>query len=64
MNFLINIFTSRDNVTYSMSKLAAIIGVAALTINFVKVDSIDFQGYGLALGGLIVALAAKSLADK
>lgn len=47
-----------------MSKNLAALGVVAMTFEFVKMASVDFQGYGTALGILIGALAAKSYTDK
>ena len=57
--FMKNIFTSKDNVSYSLSKLLSISGGAAMVFNFVKTGSIDFQGFGTGISLLIAALAAK-----
>lgn len=61
--FLKNIFTAKDNVSYSLSKLLGISGGAAMVFNFVKAGSIDFQGFGTGVSLLIAALAAKYLAE-
>lgn len=58
-NFLHNILTARDNLTFSLSKIIAIAGVVGLCFNFVKLGSADFQGFGLAVSILIAALAGK-----
>ena len=59
MNFMKNIFTAKDNVSYSLSKLLGISGGAAMVFNFVKAGSLDFQGFGAGVSLLIAALAAK-----
>lgn len=63
-NFLKNIFTSADNATYSASKLIGIAGGLALIGEFLRVQSVDWQGFGIGLATIIAALAAKNLADK
>ena len=57
--FMKNIFTAKDNVSYSLSKLLGISGGAAMIFNFLKTDSTDFNGFGAGLCLLIAALAAK-----
>lgn len=59
IEIITHIFTARDGVSYSLSKLAGITGVVAVTYNFLKLNSPDFQGYGIAIAGLIAALAIK-----
>lgn len=59
IKYLHHIFTSRDNSSYSLSKLIGMAGSCAMVFNFVKVGSIDFQGLGIGLSTLIAALAAK-----
>ena len=54
-----HLFTARDGVSYSLTKLAGICGVVAVTYNFIKLGSPDFQGYGIAIAGLMAALALK-----
>lgn len=61
--FLKNIFTAKDNVSYSLSKLLGISGGAAMVFNFVKVGSTDYQGFGTGVSLLIAALAAKYFAE-
>jgi len=56
--------TARDNETYSYTKLASAVGVAALVYNFVTSGSTDFQGFGTALGLIIAAHAAKHYTEK
>jgi hypothetical protein len=51
--------TARDGVSYSLTKLAGVCGVVAVTYNFIKLGSPDFQGYGIAIAGLMAALALK-----
>jgi hypothetical protein len=63
MNKIIEIMshyaTARNGVDYSLTKLAGVCGVAAVTYNFIKLGSPDFQGYGIAIAGLMAALALK-----
>jgi hypothetical protein len=59
MDFLKNIFTARDNSTFSLSKLIAIGGACAMIGEFLYKGSVDFQGLGIGLTGLIGSLAAK-----
>jgi hypothetical protein len=54
-----HLFTARDGVSYSLTKLAGICGTVAVTYNFIKLGSPDFQGYGIAIAGLMAALALK-----
>lgn len=61
---LLDIFTSKDNSTFSMSKTLAFLGGMALIYNFIKLSVTDMQGFGVAIGAMIGALAAKSFTDK
>ena len=51
--------TARDGISYSLTKAAGVCGVVAVTYNFVKSGSADYQGYGIAVAGLMAALALK-----
>ena len=64
IEFLKNIFTGRDNETFSLTKILAITGVAALTFNFVKLFSTDYQGYGIAVSIIMAALAGKYFVER
>ena len=59
MEWLKHILTAADNQTYSLSKLIGVSGTAAMIFNFVKVGSVDFQGFGIGISTLVAALAAK-----
>jgi hypothetical protein len=59
IEIITHLFTARDGVSYSLTKIAGIVGMAAITFNFVKLQSPDFQGYGFAVAGLMAALAIK-----
>lgn len=59
-----NWLTARDNESYSLTKLIAIAGVSTMCYNFVHSGSADFQGFGIALTGIIAAMAAKYHAEK
>jgi hypothetical protein len=62
-NFLINIFTSADNSTFSMSKLIGFFGGFSMIAQFIRVSSVDFQGFAIGLAALIGAFALKSATD-
>lgn len=64
MKMIKDIFTSKDNQTFSMSKTLAFTSGCALIFNFVKLGITDMQGFGIAVGAIIAALAAKSATDK
>jgi hypothetical protein len=64
INFLKNIFTARDNETFSLSKVIAIGGAVAMIGEFLYKGSVDFQGLGIGLTGLIGSLAAKYYVEK
>ena len=63
MKYIVDVLTSRDNVTFSMSKLIALMGTGAMVGEFIYIKSADFQGLGIALTALIGSLAAKSFVD-
>ena len=64
MTFLKHILTGRDNETYSYTKLASLVGVGALTYNFVITQSTDFNGYAFGLASIIAAHALKHHTEK
>lgn len=59
LTFLKNIFTARDNESFSLTKLFGIAGVVAMVHNFIATSSQDFNGFGLGIAGMIAAMAAK-----
>lgn len=52
-------FTSRDNATWSMTKLIAAGAAITAIVQFFRLKSVDFQGFGIGMSTLIAALAAK-----
>lgn len=56
--------TGRDNSTYSLSKIIVIFTVAAMLFNFIKTGSVDFQGLGIGVTGILAAMAAKFFVEK
>jgi hypothetical protein len=60
---LMNIFTSADNSTYSMSKIIGFLGSMAIIGQFIRVGSVDFQGFAIGLAALITAFAVKAATD-
>jgi len=63
IKFLRDIFTSQDGVSYSMSKLIGALAALVMVCNFIRTLSVDFQGFGIAMGALITAFAAKAYTD-
>ncbi len=59
VKYLNNILTARNNRTYSGTKLAFFLAVGCLSWNFVSTHSDKFTEYGLAVTGLIGAMAYK-----
>lgn len=59
LSFLKNIFTARDNESFSLTKLFGIAGVTAMVHNFVATSSTDYSGFGIAISGLMAAMALK-----
>ena len=54
-----HLLTARDNESFSLVKIIAIATVAAMLINFLRVQSVDFTGLGIGVTGIIAAMAAK-----
>jgi hypothetical protein len=54
-----HLLTARDNKTYSLTKLVAVVAAMAMVRNFVVTDSVDFNGFGLGIGAMIASMAAK-----
>ena len=63
LEFLKHIFTSSDNLTYSMSKVLAALGGVSLCTNFVWHHLTDLQGFGIGMASIIGALAAKTFVE-
>lgn len=57
--FLKNIFTARDGLSYSLTKLVGIAAAIAMVVNFIRLASTDFGGFGTGIALLMTALAAK-----
>lgn len=57
--FFRNIFTGRNNVDYSLTKLFGIAAIAVMVYRFVQVPVPDFLGFSGGVASLIAALAAK-----
>lgn len=58
-DFFQHLFTARDNESFSLTKVIAIVTVVAMIVNFIRVESVDFTGLGIGVTGIIAALAAK-----
>lgn len=51
--------TARNGIDYSLTKGVGVIGGLAMSINFVRVESVDFSGFGIGISTIMAALAAK-----
>ena len=56
-------FTSRDGVSFSLTKLIGFFAGAALIVQFIRAGSVDFQGFAIGISALIAALAVKYAVD-
>lgn len=63
MKYLIDILTSRDNATFSASKLIGISAAFAAIYEFLHLGSADFAGFCGGIALLIGAYAAKNFTD-
>jgi len=54
-----HLLTARDNESFSLVKVIAILTVVAMVINFLRVQSVDFTGLGIGVAGIIAAMVAK-----
>lgn len=61
--FIKDIMTSQDGESFSMSKLIGLVGSFAMIVQFIRVGSVDFQGFGIGISTLIAAFAAKAYTD-
>lgn len=59
LTFLKNIFTARDNESFSLTKLIGIGGGTSMIYNFLSTSSDAFQDFGIGIGAIMAALAAK-----
>ena len=64
MKFLKNIMTARDNETFSLTKLMGSMAGVTMIAKFWQTPTPDYQGFGLAIAGIIAALAAKYHVEK
>lgn len=58
-NFLKNIFTARDNASFSLTKLLGVGSGMSMIYNFLDTSSAAFQDFGIGIGAIMAALAAK-----
>jgi len=56
-------FTSRNGADFSLSKMIAFLAGAAMITQFVRMGSVDFTGFGVAIAAIIAALAGKYFVD-
>lgn len=64
MSYLKNIFTARDNETFSLTKLIAALAALVMMCNFIRTLSVDFQGFGIGISAMVAAMAMKYAVEK
>ena len=52
-------FTARNGLDFSLTKLISIATAVVMMVQFIRIGSVDFQGFGIAIGAIVAALAAK-----
>lgn len=62
-NILKHWFTSRDGISFSLTKLIGSAAGVALVVQFVRTGSVDFQGFAIGASVIIAALAVKYAVD-
>lgn len=64
LTYFKDLFTARNGVDYSLTKAVGIAGGIAMVVNFIRVESVDFSGFGIGISTIMAALAAKYWAEK
>ena len=59
LDIIKNWFTSRDNITYSFTKLLGASAGVTMIYKFFSMAVPDFIGFGAGIAGIIAALAVK-----
>jgi len=59
-----DLFTARNGIDYSLTKLLGVSAGVAMIYQFIRLDSTDYTGFGTGIGLLMAALAAKYYAEK
>ena len=59
MNIIKDWFTARNGIDWSSTKLVGLAGAIAMIVNFIRLSSSDFGGFGTGISLLMAALAAK-----
>jgi hypothetical protein len=59
IDYIKHILTARNGEAFSLTKIISIVTVITMLVNFIRVQSVDFTGLGIAVTGIIAALAAK-----
>lgn len=54
-----HIFTARDGISYSMTKLVGVSAAVVMIVQFIRTHSTDFQGFSIGIAGIMTALAIK-----
>lgn len=60
---LTDLFTAKNGIDYSLTKLIGLSAGVAMIYNFVAAESGDYSGFGTGIGLIMAALAAKYLAE-
>jgi len=58
-----DLFTAKNGIDYSLTKLLGVSAGVAMIYNFVHTESGDYSGFGTGIGLVMAALAAKYFAE-
>jgi len=64
MKYINHILSSRNGIDWSMTKLIGVVAAAAMVYKFVTTAIPDYSGFGMAITGIITALAIKYAVDE
>jgi hypothetical protein len=59
LKFITDLLTARNGMDYSLTKLVGVAAVVTMIVKFWQIDTPDFVGFGMGVGALMGALAAK-----
>lgn len=59
MKIIIDWFTARNGIDFSLTKLLSTAAAITMMVQFIRTGSVDFQGFGIAVSTIVASLAAK-----
>ena len=64
MNFIKNLFTERDGVSWCIGRVMGAAAIIEMMVKFSDVNHVDYQGFAIGVAALIAAIAAKNLSER